>query len=257
MTFSEQIVYAMFKPAKYKEMLSLKKSRAVLFVITMMLVLGIVNFVIPVGAFITSLGGFGDLFENKIGNITYQDGTLNDDRKYDISYDGIHFLIDTEDELVADEKLKKDGVYIALGSKAVKLSAVSGDSYVTYKTIYYSGFLPDGFSNQSLINNIPFIYGYLFFVFIFSCVGYFIKYAAFAVLLGIMLDPTAQRLGINLGRGQMFMLCFYGETLGIIISNFNAALGLLPSLVGSFIGIFVTTRMITTALAYMHQGNKL
>ena len=69
MNFSEQIVYAMFKPSKYKEMIKLKTSRFVGFTIVLMLVLGIVTFAVPAGAYIMGFGGFEKLFTNKMSNI--------------------------------------------------------------------------------------------------------------------------------------------------------------------------------------------
>ena len=44
MTFSEQIVYGWFRPARYKDMIELPRRRFVAYVIVMMLVLSIVDF---------------------------------------------------------------------------------------------------------------------------------------------------------------------------------------------------------------------
>ena len=95
MSFSEQIVYAMFKPSKYKEMLELKKSRFVVFVIVLMLALGIVRVAVPTAAVITGFGGFENLFINKISPMEYKDDKLSIEEKFEMSVGTYKVIIDT------------------------------------------------------------------------------------------------------------------------------------------------------------------
>lgn len=251
MTFSEQIVYAMFNPNKYKELIQLKKGRFVLFAMVISMVLGIVNFVVPTSAWIARFGGFEKLFDRKIGNIIYENGELKDDTKYEMSFNGTHFKINTDEETVPKSEMKKDGIYVTFGSKYAQMSSVYDEKVHTYQSFGYAGMLPEGFDNQSLVDFIPTIYVYLVLVFITSCIGYYIRYAFFAIILSFMINTINQKLELGLTFTQRFRLCFYGETLGLIVSNFNRALGLLPDLLVSFVTIFVSVRMISTSLISM------
>lgn len=257
MTFSEQIVYAMFKPSKYKELIKLKKSRFVLFAMVISLVLGIINFIIPTGALIARVGGFEELFGRKIGSIKYENGTLRDESKYELNFNGMHFLINTENEKVADSLKTKDGIYITFGSKYVQMSMVYDDQVINYQTFAYEGMLREGFDNDALIEFIPTIYVYLVLMFIFECIGFFLRYAIYALILCIMVNSINRRLELNLKFGEVFRLCFYGETVGILATNFNAAIGLFPVLLMSFLSIYITVRMISAACSDIAKAKQL
>lgn len=256
MTFSEQIVYAMFKPSKYKEMLELKKRRFVLFTFVMMIVLGIVTFVVPTGAYIAGFGGFTKLFSEKMAPLKYQNETLTIEKPFELALNGTHILIDTEADTVDDSKLNKNGVYISLGSKKVKLSIVLDKEATTYQTMELDYLLPDGLDNDMLVSFIPGIYAYFVLTFIMTGVGFFLKYALFAVILAMLVSSFAKRLELALTFGELFMICFYGQTFGMILVNFNAAIGLLPEILVSLVAVFVSVRMITGAIASMYTGNK-
>lgn len=257
MTLSEQIVYAMFKPSRYKDMIKLKTKRAVLFIVVMMFVLGIVTFAVPTGAYITGFGGFEKLFSQKMGTISYKDGTLAIDRPFEMVISNAHILIDTETETVTDDKMNKDGAYFAIGSKSVRLSIVSDRRVSDYKTIPLNGLLPDGLDNNMLVSYIPGIYVYLVIIFIATCAGFFIKYGFLALVFSICINSMNKRMELGLTYGQVFMLCFYGQTLGMILVNFNAAIGLLPAIIVSMIGIFISIHMITLSVALIHQGKQV
>ena len=97
----------------------------------------------------------------------------------------------------------------------------------------------------------------MFVVFIFNCIGFFIKYAAMALLFGLFINTINKTMNINMTFGEVFKLCFYGQTLGIIISNFNTALGLLPATVVSIICVFISVHMITTSVVFMNPKNQV
>ncbi|MDE6025230.1 MAG: DUF1189 domain-containing protein [Lachnospiraceae bacterium] len=257
MTLSEQIVYAMFKPSRYKEMIKLKRKKSVLFIVVLMFVLGIVTFAVPTGAYITGFGGFEKLFTQNMGNIKYQDGALSIDKPFEMIVGGAHILIDTETETVTDEKMNKSGAYFAIGSKNMRLAIVSDRKVSDYKTISLTGLLPDGLDNNMLVSYIPGIYMYLVIIFISTCIGFFIKYGFFALVFSICINSMNKRMELGLTYGQVFMLCFYGQTLGMILVNFNAAIGLMPAIIVSLVGFFISINMITMSVAIIHQGKQV
>lgn len=257
MNFSEQIVYAMFKPSKYKEIINLATKRFVSFTIVFMLVLGLVTFIVPAGAYIAGFGGFENLFKNKVSSIQYNDGVLSIEKPFEISIEGMNILIDSETATVPDEKLDRDGTYFAVGSQNMRVSVVYDREIMDYQTVSLSSILPEGFNNEMLIDFIPGIYMYLVIMFIITCVGFFIKYGFIALVFSILINSMNKRLELGLRYGQVFAICFYGQTLGMILVNFNAALNFLPAIIVSLVATFISINMITMSVAIMHQGKQL
>ncbi len=257
MTFSEQIVYAMFKPSRYKELIKLKKGRFVTFVIVIMLVLGIVTFVIPAGALITGFGGFEKLFHEQLSTLTYSDGELHLDTPFRMDINGLTLIVNTDNAKVEDDQLKRNGVYIAMGSKVARMVVTIDGQVMEYQSADITGLFTEGFNCNSLVQMIPDIYMYIFCCFLVQCIGFFIKYGVIALLYSLFINSVNKNMSLNLTFGEVFQICFYGQTLGIILSNFNAALGLLPTTIVSIICIFISIHMVTTSVVLMNPRNQV
>ena len=247
MSFSEQLIYAMVKPGNYKELLELKKSRAVIFVLVISLMLGVIGYAVPTAAVISGFGGFHNLFERSMGNMQVVEGQMSIAEPFFMNVSGLKIIINSEKERVADERMTTEGAYIAVGKSVIRLAITGNGKATDYATYKVSDFFPDGFSNQTLVGMIPRIYFLLTLVFLAYCVGFFIKYAVLALIFSITIQAVNKRAEMGLSYGQIFMICFYGQTLGILISNFNSALNLLPQMLVSLVCIFISIHMITSA----------
>ena len=252
-TLAEQIVYAMFKPSKYKEMIRLKKGRFAGFAVVMMLVIGIVTAVIPTGAVITGFGGFEKLFSKQMADLSYSDGRLSKERPFELSFDYYNFLIDTSEKTPTDEMLKKQGLYIALGSENMRIAYVLDNQIVDYQIYPLSDYFSGSFDNKALISAIPAIYITLFITFVILCIGLFIRYAFIAWVFSLLINSINKKANLGLLYRQVFQICFYGQTFGMLLSNFNMAAGLLPSVFVSIFVVFYTIHMITAATALIQQ----
>lgn len=257
MTFSEQIVYAMFKPSKYKEMLEQKKGRFALFAVVLMLALGIVRVAVPTAALITGFGGFDNLFTKKMAPMEFKDGRLSIEKKFEMSLGIYKIVIDTEEDRVPDERLNRTSGYLAFGGEYLTVAVNSGNKITRYQEIKLDNLLTEGFNNDSLRQMIPFIYTYIVVSFIISCIGYFLKYALLALIFGIFVNSINNNLGLGLSKKDVFKLCFYGQTLGIIISNFNTAIGFLPSGIVSGICLVISINMISAGAFGMNKMNQV
>ncbi len=254
MTFSEQLVNACVKPKNYRELLDLKRGRHVAYVLVILLVLGVIGFAIPIAAVISGFGGFEKLFNESMGNVSVQGGEMQIERPFFINIRGLKIVINTEDDAVSDDRLSTEGAYIAIGKKTVRL-AISGSGKVNdYATYDVSTFFPDGFNNQTLVNVIPKIYVVLVLSVLAGCFGYFVKYAFLSLVFSITVNSLNKHLELGLNFGQVFMLCFYGQSLGILISNFNSAMNFLPQMIVSLVCIFISIHMITTAVVSLKGG---
>ena len=220
MTFSEQIVYGWFKPSKYKDMIELPRRRYVAYVIVMMLVLSIVSYVVPTASIISGFGGFEKLFTQSLGEVNYTDDTLSVSNNFDMHINAANFLVDTSQETVQNESLKKQGMFLAVGSKTVRISMVLGSKVTDYGVYYLSDYLQDGFNNDSLVAMIPSIYAVLFVTLLGTMLSYFVKYAVVALLFSILVNSMNHQFHLNLQFGQVFALCFYGQSFAIRQSVF-------------------------------------
>lgn len=252
MTFSEQIIFAAFKTGKYADMLKLPKKRFTKFVIILMLVLGIVTFAIPTGAIIVGFGGFENLFMKVMPDITVENGELKIEKPFNLSFNNCNILIDTSEPTPTDEMLTKDGAYIAIGSQNARFAVVADGTVMDYRIFDLRGLFPEGFDNQQLTALITPIYISLFFSFLSGCVGFFLKHSFYAAMLMIVFAAKKKRENVNISNGDMFRLCFYGQTFAMIFGNFNAALGyLIPYSIATFVTLLVTFNMVAGALYKM------
>lgn len=257
MTFSEQIVYAMFKPAKYKEIINLKKRRAVLFIVVLMLVLGLVRFVIPTASLITGFGGFETLFTKRIAPLEFSQGKLDIEKPFVMNFQGAIVLIDTSVETITDDMLERNGIYFAIGSKDMRVVVVADKPIYELAPISLNEILPEGFDNDMMVEIIPGIYLYMVIYLLILCVGFFIKYGFFALVLSITANGMNKMMEIGLSYGQVFMICFYSQTFGIILSNFATALIGVSSMFVSLIGVFVAIHMISASMLHIKGINQV
>lgn len=257
MTFSEQIYYALFKPSKYKELVNLKTSRFVIFAIAISLVLGIVTTAVPAAAIISGFGGFETLFGKRIAPMKYEDGELSIEKPFELNIKGTYFVIDTEEDQVADDKLDSDGYYVAFGKKNLKLALVYDHKIYQEQAFPLGYYLPEGFNNQMLIQIIPVIYVGLFFGVLIKGVSFFVKYGFYALILSLLINSINKQFNLKLTSGQVFQLCFYGETLGMVVSNFNMAMNFLPYDIVNIIMIFVSINIIMSAVVLMNPKHQV
>ena len=239
----------MVKPKKYKELIELPASRSAGYVAVMMLILCLVGFIVPVASSIAGFGGFTKLFTENMPKLEYKSDTLSSTGPFMLSIKGVHIIINTEDDEVNESRMRAEGAYIAIGAKRLTLNMSYGGKVDSYGKMSLKSVLPDGFTNDDLVSAIPYIYAYLVLGLIVSLLSYFIKYAFFALILSAILRALTRQLDLTVTFGQLFMISFYGQSLSFVLSNFNAALGLIPGFIVSAVGIFITVHMITSAVA--------
>ncbi len=255
MTLSEQIVYGMVKPSKYKELLELKKGRGVLYIFVLMLALAVATFVIPTAATIVGFGGFEKLFSKTIAPFEYKDGTLHMEKPFKMAIGLNYIVVDASVETIPDDMLERNGIYYAIGSESLRIAYVMEGDILAGDSFDLDLLFEEGFNNQILQEMIPGIYVFLVLMFFLTAVGHFISYGIMALLFSLCVNGMSKRLQTGLSYRQVFMLCFYGQSLYMVVSIVNSMLGLLPSFLITIIGFFVTINFITKALISMGKIN--
>ena len=241
----EQLAYSITKPSKYLEMSGIRTGKSVKFIIVLMLLVTMMLNIIPTAATIIGFGGWKRLFTN-MPSISVQNETLSTESKIDLGLGVIHFYIDNDADTVSYSELQDETYYILIGKNTVRYVFVDGDNGVVLASGHVSELIPNGFSNQTLIDMIPVIYLIILLGFIFCFLAYFVKYAFLSIVYSILVTPVNRAYNLGLSYGRIFMICFYAQTLGILLVNINTALGtIIPSFIMSIIGIFITMRYIS------------
>ncbi len=257
MTFSEQIWYGLFKPSKYKELIELRARRSVLYVAVICLVLGLVTFVVPIAAIIVGFGGMEKLFTETMAPVSYDGESLTIERPFKMDADNTIFIIDSTYYTVPDEELKMDATYIAVGSKNMRVATVLGGEVWMDSVVPLEQVLAPGFTNESLVEIIPAIYVSLVLCYLLNSLMFFLKYGLYALILSIALNSMSKQLELGLSYGKVFMICFYGMSLGMLLTNFNIAMNLISPMLVSMVTIFVSIHFMTTAMVLMRKDNQV
>ena len=240
--------------AKELALVSVKSSsRFIGYVIFMSFLVSLMIFAVPTASKITSFGGFKNLFMNKVPAFEYTDGTLTADKAFEMKLSNVNIIMDTRVNEFVFGDFEREGIYIAIGAKNIKMVAITDikdDS--SYQEVYSypnSLVLMDGMNNMTLVKMRPFFYIMIFFIFMFSTALAAGKYLLAALFYAFIFKSLTSVSKLPMTFLDSFHMCFYAQTLGIIIVNMNMALGNLVSpLIASAIGIVITVVIIHKAM---------
>lgn len=245
MNLTEQIIVALAKPKRYKDLLKLSKKRFVYFIILLTMLMSVITFVIPAVATIVGFGGFKNLFETNLKTIEYKDGKVSLDNVFKMKINGTTIIVDTSAKEVPFKQMRNTGTYVAVSSDNVSVySSVSGNvmKVVSYKL---TDLFPIDMNKETLIMLIPAIYMYLVLSFLMKTIFYFMEYALYGLFLAVVLNLMKKNHSYNMKFGSIFVICFYAQTLMMLVDSINSSVGLAPSFIISFVGLFYTVRMAT------------
>jgi len=86
---------------------------------------------------------------------------------------------------------------------------------------------------------------------------FFLKYGLYALILSIALNSMSKQFELGLSYGKVFMICFYGMSLGMLLTNFNIAMNLISPMLVSMVTMFVSIHFMTTAIVLMRKDNQV
>ena len=240
--------------AKELALVSVKSSsRFIGYVIFMSFLVSLMIYAVPTASKITSFGGFKNLFMNKVPAFEYTDGTLTADKAFEMKLSNVNIIMDTKVNEFVFGDFEREGIYIAIGAKNIKMVTITDikdDS--SYQEVYSypnSLVLMDGMNNMTLVKMRPFFYIMIFFIFMFSTALAAGKYLLAALFYAFIFKSLTSVSKLPMTFLDSFHMCFYAQTLGIILVNMNMALGNLVSpLIASAIGIVITVVIIHKAM---------
>ncbi len=241
----EQMRISIMSPKQLIGLSQLSVGRFVRYTLFITLLITVMLYVIPVAATLFHVGGLRNLFENKMSDFKVTDGTLEASKPFTISLGTCDIVVDTTDNIVSKDALGTRPLTFAIGKKKVQVIYTSNGLQQVLLERKISDFFPEGFDRDMLISGIPGFYIALILGGLFVMAFTAVKYLLAALLYMLIGWSVAKKSGLDLNKGNVFRLCFYAQTIGMILVNVNSATGgYLPGSIVSMVGIFITLHYV-------------
>lgn len=252
----EQLRISILQPKQLIGLSELSVGHFIRYVLFMGLIMTIMLYVIPVAATIIHFGGFRDLFRNQIPEFSVTKGQLHADKPFTINLGTYDIVVDTGASSVPDESLGAAPLTFAIGKDRFKAIVKENGLQEVLINQRVSDYLPEGFNREMLVSAIPGFYIALVITGVLMMVITVGKYLLGALVYMLLASPMARNSGLYLNRGNVYRLCFYAQTVGMLLVNVNKATGgYIPGTIVSAVGIFITMHFIfKTFRPYMRYG---
>lgn len=241
--FLWQYVIACIHPSQYKELIKKKKGAIVGYVAVLVTFLVLIENVIPFAAWTASVGGFENLFLNRIPKFTLEKGHFQSESPIDFTIGGvIRVKADSSVEEFKESDFKSDYVQeLLVGKKNILIKMPGGN-----QQIVLSNYKNLRLNNAGLVEMIPalhmFLIVYLVVLLITKAVQYLLVAVAFAL---ICRGSVRTAEGKVVSMAESFYIAVYARTLAAIIGSVNVALGyIIDSLILMIVTVFITMGFI-------------
>lgn len=249
----DTFVTSILRPKELVDITIKTKNKFKRYVFFMSILVTVMVFLIPFAMRIMSFGGFEKLFSETMPNIQMEDGKLIADKRFEMNLGYADILIDTNLSEYKFEDFTTEGNFVAIGADKTKLVRVGDvNNEETYSVLYSydnSVLFPRGFSNEFLIKCIPLIYIVFGFVLVICVFVYALRYIVTAAIYAILSRSLTAIIKVNLSFKDAFHLCFYAQTVAILLTNINSGVGyIINPTFASIIGVIITVVFIHKAV---------
>ena len=246
----EQLRISILQPKQLIGLSDLTVGRFIRYCLFLGLLIELMLYVIPVAATIIHVGGFRNLFENQIPDFTVSSGQLEAERPFSIQLGTYDIVVDTSASTVPEDSLGSAPLTFALGRNRFQAIVTENGLQEVLVNQKIGDYLPDGFDRKQLISAIPGFYIALILTGLFMLILTLGKYLLASLLYMLLAWPIVKNTGLYLNKGNVFRLCFYAQTIGMLLVNVNKATGgYIPGMIVSAVGIFITIRLIFKTFA--------
>ena len=252
----EQLRLSIVSPKKLIGLSQLTVGRFVRYLFFLGTLITVMLYVVPVATTLIHVGGLRNLFEEQMPEFSMQNSILKADRPFTINLGTCDIVVDTSGATVDPDSLGNRELTFAIGSRKVQAILTRNGLRSVLVEGRVSDYFPEGFNREMLVEAIPGFYIALFLGGLFVLAFTLVKYLLGALLYMLIAWSIAKRTGLDLTKGNVFRLCFYAQTIGILLVNINSATGgYLPGTIVSMVGIFITMNYIfKTFKPYMRFG---
>lgn len=246
--FFDQIIYSV-QPSKYGSLLEQKKRKVIFYTIFLMFCLAVMNFVIPVAGFFSSVGGYDQFVTEGIPKVELKDGILQVGNRIEMGKNSsTYILVDTTKERAKMEDInKEDHLSEILVTKNNMIVYNGGWQTVEIDFAQLKGIT---LNNDGLLNLKSFVYALLFISFLTSMITQGISYLLQAVFVALLCwGPFAIRGAKRRSFGSVFAAAIYAKTVPEIVMSFNNSAGWISNTyLLSYVAIAAAVGILMSAL---------
>ena len=221
--FFRRYFIACFQPGKYKLLLEKKTGSHVVYFLLLLAFLLVVDTLIPFGAWTASVGGFRNLFLNRLPAFTLQDGTFESESPVSLEISGVlRVELNAEVEKYTEEDFNEEYQEEILVSRTNLLIRAGGQASELPLSALGDFYL----DNQMLTAAIPALMIMLFFYFVITFLSKAVHYVVTSLIYGLICrvgvrSPEGRTLTIK----ESLLIAMYAQTLFSVIGSVNASLG--------------------------------
>lgn len=255
MGIADRFITAMFLPREYGSLLRLKAGMIIGYLILLILLTSVIQYVIPVLGAITGLGGIKSIILNEIPDFALEGGRFSFGEKLERKDTnlGVYVLVDTEKEKFTKEDIP-DGMAEAIlvsSTNILLYNSVMGiggtlqeDTFDHYKSITIT--------NQTIANGVNWIYAILILLFVSMYIGALIKYLFTALFYSAVMYLLSKTMMMELTFGTVYKIALFAQSVGAVVMAVVYCIGApLIILTGSAFNMLVTVIIMNKALVQM------
>lgn len=227
-TMADRFMIAMFSPKEYDKLLKEKTSKLVLFLILLIFLLTVVQYVIPGSAMLAGMGGIKGIAMREIPNFSLENGEFTVDRRIekDDEVSGIYVLIDTDVERFQEEDVPGDVLEAVLVSKTNILvfneySLYSGKS----QEMIFSDMKDSKLNNEMLADMAPVLYCFIVIFIIMLYFAEFCKYLLTGLFFAVFMTLYANVLMHPTEFGKAYKVSMYAQAIGTLVYAVTCGFG--------------------------------
>ena len=241
----DQYYFAMFKPSFYHKLSKVKVGIVIIYTIILMAFITIIQYVMPVTAWIIQHDGFSNIILDKVPEFTLKDGNLTMEEPFSMTVGGMLIEVDTSvDEYKLEDLTKKQKISsLLIGKKGMFF--VSGNSIMPTKWTETNLQYLD---NKTLNDQIPVIY----FTIIIMGIVYFVTRSARYLIIGFIYAWLGYRfsktIDTELKYWKVYQLTIYAQTIGLVATTVAMVLG------GATIGFFISLGAVLATIFILNAG---
>ena len=219
--FLWQYVIACVHPSQYKELIRKKKGAFIGYISVLIMFLVFIENVIPFAAWTASVGGFENLFLERIPGFVKADSSVEQFKESDFQSDYVQELL--------------------VGKKNILIKMPSGKQVISL-----SQFKNWRLNNQGLVEMLPALYMFLAFYLVVLLITKAVQYLLVALAFALICRGSVRRSdGKMVSMAESFYIAVYARTLAAIIGSVNAALGYrIDSMILMIVTVFITMGFI-------------
>ncbi|MCM1496209.1 MAG: DUF1189 domain-containing protein [Bacteroides sp.] len=249
-SFTEQIRIALSKPLWYKSLFQQSLGKHICYFLVLILLITVIQFGIPVAAYLQSMGGLKNLLLEGIPDFQLEQGELQVEIPVELERSGVRLVIDTSVDAYTQEDAIAEAEEMDTAASIPVVYMLSRTNMVCNMTDIPFDFAEMDMvtlNNQELYNMAPaFLVFYSIMVFIRNVLIYMLS-ALFFALFGWVMNKT---LGLNLKFGQIYVIALYAKSIQILLESILQVAGfVILYYIGSIVGIFITCNYMTRGMS--------